>query len=251
MDLAQYMHERDIYYVVKKLHETSLAMSPPYKWHTYNLFDNRSMRAPRYKEQRIILKALSERKIIEISLTTNRLKRYAGFETATTYTFRRTNLLSTYFWELLHKIEEANLNQISITEYETVRLSIEGEYIYVQLPLLKLRINERPFKTSGLPQQLFEHLLRDANEAVVTRDNFPFNTSRTFDDVVIKAGFEKKLRSVFVPKLTKNKVQLLVSCEVNLKDIVEITKQLLPIPYNQTVYDHYTEGLAPKLEAMQ
>ncbi len=245
MDPKQFLHERDIMYVVNKLHSAYIEIAPPFKKHTYRLSENRSIDAPSFKEQREILKSLREQSIIEVSKCLNKLDKPTSFEKAWVYEYKRTknNKLKDYYWDLLLKRQEGLYNHDALIEKGTLVLHIEGQYIYVVYPYHALRINRKPLKNGGFPQILFEHLINKSNGETVTQESLDYTTSRSFIDIVNSVGFTGIIRSKFIPEVTKKSIRLLREVEMNVKDSTKLYRQLIEDPFNKELYENYLENI--------
>lgn len=246
MNPQDYIHERDIYYVVNAMHMSSLALKPPYKFHAYNLKDHHTILAPLYSDQRIMLQFLNENKIVSVKHPLNKRGKPTQFSKGWSYKFRRINSsnavepLRQYHTDLLLKLDEAHLNQEMLNKTGKLLLETDGEYIYVVFPHQKLRVNTQPLRQKSDVQLLFEYLIDQAKGELVTKESYQYTgMSRGFEDMIVKKGFKGMVRKKFLPVLDKKKVQLLTEVEMNIKDSTAIYKQLIKDPYNKKLYEDF------------
>lgn len=245
MEFEKYLHERDIYYVVNELYRTALASGKFFETHTYSLLDHRDLQSPSFKEQRRILQSLNDQSGIKINETLKANLKMTDFLKANVYRYQIPNngKLRHLHGKYMLKIDELGINQISITDTETVSLELLGDSIYVKTPALRLRLNKRPMKPNQDPSIFFEFLFNEAEGKLLTRNQYPYPTAREFDDMLNKAGFVGIIRNIFVLKATKDDVQLALSANVTLKDIVRINKELIPLNGNEQSFQEYVKGI--------
>lgn len=245
MTPEEYIHNRDLYYVVRALHMLSLEFEPSYTQFTYELKNHRSLKSPPFRDQRKIFQFLHNTGVIVVDDYIGLKGNAVVSANAMSVRFHRDNAdkLKDFFWQLMYKLEEANLNHISFNQKEKIWLTISQGVIFVHLPLLVLRVNQTDLKSNNFPESFFIFLIEKGGGKIYTRDNFPHKTSRAFSDMVTKAGFNSLLRKLFVPVLDDSQVQLLTSVKAPLRDITNLTDMLIKIPENKNVYEKYMKNI--------
>lgn len=245
MQLDQYLHERDLYYVCGALHRMSLALEPPYEMHIYDLKNHRTREAPFFRDQRKIIKTLADNNIIALLGTYNRYGKPTSLQKSVQFSFKRTedDALREYFHSMMIKQQEAHFNYIAIHEKEKLELVYEDSYLYILTPLLKLKVNKKPIRSKSFPDIFFSYLVETVKGKVVTRATCPYPSSRGYDDVCYKAGFKGLTRKLFLPVIDKNNIKLLTEVETPLKNVQIITRQLLDLDYDPMVYENYLDGI--------
>lgn len=236
----------DVYYVTNSLHRISLTLSPPYKPYLYELKNHRTFKAPKFRDQRKIIKTLAENSIIELLGSYNRYGKETKTKDAVSFKFRRVGKddnLRQYAHMLLVELQEARMNYIAIHEKEKLELVYEDGYIYVLTPLLKLRVNKLPLRAKAFPDTFFSYLIDTVKGQLLIRANCPYLNSRGYDEICNKAGFSGVLKAIFIPVVDKNKVQLLTKTETSLKNIQFLTRELLELEYDPMIYESYLDGI--------
>ncbi len=241
--LIDYIHEKAIYYIISKLYINSLGRDSDSEPVVYDFKDHRAISCPSFEDQRLVMRFLEEKGYITIVESLNHLRESASLEDSYVFKILPTGLLGAEYRRLILKLQEDDLNRVASNESEIISLELVGKRLYIKLPQIRLRVNPIDFKENGDPQLLLDMLLNRADGMPINRKEFL--TSRRFIDVLNKAGIKRSIRSVFVVKVTDESVQLLPQVAATLKDIEQITLELLELDVNKGARRKYLAGIEP------